>query len=205
MIASIDALIGEIRDRADSRARVLVAVAGAPGSGKSTLAETLVKKLGHSAAVLPMDGYHLDNPVLERRGLLERKGAPETFDADAFVALVRSLRTEPVLTYPTFDRGADRTVPNAGRIDESSNIVVIEGNYLLLDSPPWTDLGSLFDLTVYLDVPRKDLEARLIQRWINHGLSESNARTRALGNDMRNVDLVTGTSRTADFIVQMRD
>lgn len=201
-MTALASLIADIQKRATGPARVLVAVAGPPGSGKSTLAENLAESLGPTAAVLPMDGFHLDNTTLRQRGLFERKGAPETFDAEGFLELVHALRTQANLSYPTFNRSADSTVPAGGHIDEASKIIVIEGNYLLLDQPPWSEIAKLVDLTVFLDVPRAVLLNRLITRWCDHGLSEADASARAIGNDMRNVDVVIDNLQKPDFVIQ---
>ena len=204
-LTTTDALVREVRKRAIDQERILVAVAGPPGSGKSTLAENLAERLGPSAAVLPMDGFHLDNSTLRQMDILDRKGAPETFDASGFVALVRALRSNKDLFFPTFDREADSTVPRGGQIGKQTNVVVVEGNYLLLDNPPWSELADLFDLTVSIDVDRDVLESRLIKRWLDHGLSEADAEARALSNDMRNVEFVTNNSRASDFVIQPKD
>lgn len=195
-----EAIVNAIRAR--DGARVLVGIAGPPGSGKSTFAATLAAGLGPTAAVLPMDGFHLDNSILQERGLFDRKGAPETFDAKGFVRLVSDLRDKARVTYPTFDRQADRVRPDAGEITEATRFVLIEGNYLLLQSPPWRDLAGLFDLTVYLDVDRDLLRERLVQRWRDHGLAEEAAVARAEQNDLRNAETVQTHSRRADFTVK---
>jgi pantothenate kinase len=199
---SMDTLLTEIVARDTGTGRVLVGIAGAPGSGKTTLAERVAQQLGETAAVLPMDGFHLDNEVLIPRGLLERKGAPETFDAEGFVKLLQRLRSEPDVTYPTFDRSADRTVPEGGQIAASTRFVVIEGNYLLLSLPPWNQLKNLFDLTIRIDVDHAELERRLIARWLSYGLTPEQARARALGNDMRNVRFVEANSSAPDLMVR---
>lgn len=195
-------LVVRIKTLAKVRARILVGVAGAPGSGKSTLAEALVDDLGPEACVLPMDGFHLPNKTLVERGLLARKGAPETFDADGFIALLRKVRSTPEVTYPTFDRTLDATVPDAGVICAGTRIVVAEGNYLLLKAAPWSETAACLDLSVQLDVPRDTLEARLIQRWRDHGHSEEAAILRARGNDLRNADVVLTASRPADVTLR---
>lgn len=199
--ASVDTIVQAIQRLACNQSRVLVGIAGPPGAGKSTIASSLASRLGRDVAVLPMDGYHLDNGTLQERGLLLRKGAPQTFDADGFVTLVQTLRQTASVSYPTFDREADRTVPDGGQIDSDTGIVLIEGNYLLLDMAPWSDLGPLFDVTVFLDVPREVLRERLVNRWRAHGLSDVQAIARADGNDMLNIDLVLTRSRQADFCV----
>lgn len=130
--SSKEAIVQAIRERGQQGNRVLVAIAGPPGSGKSTFAQELAMRLGQDAAVLPMDGFHLDNATLDRMDLFQRKGAPETFDSEGFVRLVRALRTQDSVAYPTFDRQNDRTIPDGGKIHAATRFVLIEGNYLLL-------------------------------------------------------------------------
>ena len=196
---NIDDLIKIIVHLSAAKSRFVVAIAGPPGSGKSTLSDHLAKCLGPSAKVLPMDGFHLDNNRLQEMGLLNRKGAPETFNALGLVELMRKMRNCGTFLYPTFDRKEDRTIPNSGCITLEDRIVLVEGNYLLLKGPPWSELSQFFDLTVALDVCRETLQSRLIARWVNHGLSEVDARARALGNDMVNVTCVLENSLTADY------
>lgn len=172
-----------------TRARVLVAVAGAPGAGKSTFAAELVRRLNAqrtASVIVPMDGFHLDNAVLDARGLRRRKGAPETFDAAGFLHLVRRLTEGEEVIAPIFDRGRDISVAGAQVVPESARVVVVEGNYLLFDEDPWRDLAPLWDLAVRIEVPLEELRRRLIQRWLDHGLSHAAARARAEGNDIAN-------------------
>lgn len=189
-----------IAARARGHDRFIVALAGPPGSGKTTLASALVGYLGPEAAVLPMDGFHLDNDRLHALGLFHRKGAPETFDVDGFGRMLRDVRSQPAVLFPTFDRAADKTVPDAGQIHADTRIVIAEGNYLLLSTPPWSDLGSLFDLTIRLDVRRALLEERLVARWLAHGLPPAEAKARALNNDLRNADHVMEHSSAPDLV-----
>ncbi|MBV0914080.1 uridine kinase [Rhodobacteraceae bacterium ASV31] len=183
--------------------RRLVGIAGPPGSGKSTLAARVAAALGtRRAVVLPMDGYHLDNADLDRRGLRDIKGAPETFDADGFVTKLRAVRKATgVVRYPVFDRAADRTVPEAGTLHPQVDTVVVEGNYLLLQDPPWNALRSLLDASVMIAPPETVLLERLVERWLTHGLSPEAARRRAAGNDLRNVRTVLSRSAPADLLI----
>lgn len=187
------------------RERVLVAVAGPPGAGKSTLAEGLradLSERGHAVKVVPMDGYHFDNAVLDARGLRARKGAPETFDLAGFAALVARLaRCEPDVAIPVFDRAADLARAGADVVATDTRIVLVEGNYLLLDETGWRDLAAVFDLTIYLDVPTGELERRLVRRWLHHGHDEPAALARARGNDIPNAMRVVGNRIAADLVI----
>jgi pantothenate kinase len=179
-----------------------VALAGPPGAGKSTFSERLIEELDAAApgtaVLVPMDGYHLDNAVLSTRGLLARKGAPETFDAAGFVADLGRIRAGEEVAVPIFDRVLDRA-RTAGRVVEASHrLVLVEGNYLLLDLPPWTLLENMFDRTVFLFVPEPELRRRLIDRWLQHGLDSVAAIAKAEGNDLANARLVLQYSREAD-------
>ena len=190
-MSDIAHLAATIFRKAAGRSRFLVAVAGPPGSGKSTLAARLVELLAEvPAAVVAMDGFHLDNALLQKRGLLARKGSPETFDFGGVRALLERLRTGSEIVVPQFDRTADLARAGAGIVKAEDRIVVVEGNYLLLDETPWNELAGLFDLTVYLDVPRGVLAHRLVQRWLDYGLTEEAARERAFSNDMVNAERV---------------
>ena len=170
-------------------ARRLVAIAGPPGAGKSTLAEALTDELvarGDKAVLLPMDGFHLDNRLLEPRGLLPRKGAPETFDYAGFAATLRRVRDEPSVILPVFDRTRDIAIAGAAEVAPETRIVVVEGNYLCLDEEPWRNLAPLWDMSFFVEVPVPELERRLIRRWLTYGLDLEAARARALSNDIPN-------------------
>ena len=200
MINTEDALFDSIAALSRTRGRLLVALAGPPGSGKTTLADGLAARFGDVAVVLSMDGFHLENDALEKLGLLHRKGAPETFDVHGFIDLLTRVRRGEATSYPTFDRRADATCPDAGFIPANANVVLVEGNYLLLNAAPWSELAPLFDLTVQIDVSDEELERRLVQRWLDHGMSPEDARARALGNDMRNAAMVKENSVVPDLI-----
>lgn len=188
----------------NNRSRLLVAIAGAPGSGKSTLAGELNRRLNAQkcpSCVVPMDGFHLDNRVLAERGLQSRKGAPQTFDAEGFVHLVARLRGGAEVVYPVFDRPRDIAIAGAGVVTRETRVVLVEGNYLLFDAAPWSGLASLWDLSVRLDVALPELRARLIQRWLSHGLSRAAATRRAEANDIPNAAQLIEKALPADIIL----
>lgn len=185
--------------------RILVAIAGAPGAGKSTLAEALVDRLGPEAALVPMDGFHLDNAILDVRGRRFAKGSPDTFDVAGFESVLRRLKAGGEVIVPVFDRYIDVSRGSARVVPPEARIIVAEGNYLLLCEAPWDRLQDLWDLTAFIDVPVAELERRLIDRWLHHGLSDAEARRRAYDNDIPNARRVTDGSRAAEMVIRQDD
>ena len=198
-IASIAAAIFKRAARAE---RFVVAIAGPPGSGKSTLAERLHEVLQDASAVVPMDGFHFDDVVLNQRGLRSRKGAPETFDYAGFAALLKRIRAgEPDIAIPVFDRSMELSRAAASIIGSDVKFILVEGNYLLLDEEPWAALGGLFDFSIFVDAPRPELERRLMERWRGHGKSDDDARAWIASNDLPNIERVLARRRQADLVV----
>jgi len=201
----VNQLADRIHALRQSKQRSLVAIAGAPGSGKSTLAEELSRRLTAQKAVncvVPMDGFHLDNSIIEARSLLQRKGAPETFDAPGFVRLVKALSVREEVYAPVFDRPRDISIAGAVPILPDCPIIIIEGNYLLLDEAPWRDLQQYWDVTAFLDVPMPELRARLIQRWLTLNYSRAVATRRAESNDIPNAQRIYDNLIGADFTLK---
>jgi pantothenate kinase len=198
------ALADRIAALAKGGGRTLVALAGPPGSGKSTLAETLaadVSARGIAAEVVPMDGFHLDNAILTARGLLPRKGAPETFDAAGFLSLIERLKRGGEVAIPVFDRARDLAIAGARIIGADCRVLIVEGNYLLFDEPDWRALAALWDLSVFLDVAEPVLAERLTRRWLDHGLPPDAARARAETNDLANARRILARRLPADLVL----
>lgn len=183
--------------------RRLIALAGPPASGKSTLAETLAETLPN-ACVVPMDGFHLDNRILAAQGLTGRKGAPDTFDVAGFHHLLQRLQRDDDVFYPIFDRARDCAIAGAGLVTTGIETVVVEGNYLLLDAPMWRDLADLWDFAVFLRVPEDLLQARLMQRWHDHGFSAQAAHDKIETNDMPNARTTAAQLMTPDLVLEAR-
>ena len=186
--------------------RFLVAIAGPPASGKSTLSEALCKYLngvvGLRSVVVAMDGFHLDNDRLDDLKLRHRKGAPETFDFEGFAHLVRRIGTsDQTIYHPIFDRTLDKAIAGKGVIHPEDNLILVEGNYLLLDDQPWSNLASLFDYRIFIDSPVDVLRSRLIQRWLDQDFTLHDATARALANDLPNAKRVCERLVKADRLI----
>jgi pantothenate kinase len=202
-MSEIAHLAATIFKRAGKAQRFVVAIAGPPGAGKSTLSTRLHELLPEGAAeIVPMDGFHYDDVVLERRGLSARKGAPETFDFAGFETLLKRIRAaEPDIAIPVFDRSMELSRAAASIIAADTKFILVEGNYLLLDEEPWSRLAPLFDFSIFVDVPRAELERRLLERWHEHGRPDEDARAWIASNDMPNIDRVLARRRPADLVI----
>jgi len=188
--------------------RQILGITGAPAAGKSTYAEQLAASLtadGHHVALVPMDGYHLAQSVLEDLGLAEVKGAPHTFDGCGFVALLKRLKESPdeQIWAPRFDRSIEDSIAASIGIAPKVTLVLTEGNYLLLDQTPWTTVRSLLDQCWYVEVPDELRRARLEARHRLFGRSPEEARARTYGSDERNAQLIAATAPTADAILHL--
>ncbi len=182
----------------------MVAISGPPASGKSTLADQLAQDLnstGHETQVVPMDGFHLDNRILDARGLRARKGSPDSFDAQGFLNLVSRIASGNAAVYPLFDRSLDMAIAGAGAINPDCQTILFEGNYLLLDMPIWRDLRPFWDFTIQLKPPLDVIEQRLIDRWLAHGFSQEEAHTKTHSNDLSNAQTVDQMSAPADIVI----
>ena len=198
------AALAEHIARIKSGQRVIIAMAGPPASGKSKTAEDLagaIKALGRSAAVVQMDGFHFDDRVLKHMGLLPQKGAPMTFDVAGFAALLERLseNAEDAVYVPVFDRSLELSRGAARAIPKEVEVVIVEGNYLLLQEAAWAKSAALYDVSVMVFAHPKTLEERLLARWADAGLPPEVGRAKAEGNDLPNGRLVLRESRTADF------
>lgn len=187
------------------RKRVLIAVAGAPGSGKSTLAERAVDLINDGktgrAALFPMDGYHYDDAVLESMGRLASKGAIDTFDAHGFRHMLQRLKAneDDAIAIPVFDRAIEIARAGGRLILQSTDIIICEGNYLLVDREPWKLLKPIFDFTVFVEVDEAELRRRLIDRWRGFGLDEAELMRKVEDNDLPNGLAIMSASADPDL------
>ncbi len=173
----------------------VLGIAGEPGSGKSTLAERLLAHFGERAALLPMDGFHFANEELHRLGLAHRKGAPETFDVDGYVATLERVRARAHdVLVPRFHREVEEPFAGAIRIAVTTDIVITEGNYLLLPMGRWGDVAPLLDERWLLRPDDARRRARLVARHVLHGRSRTEALSWVEEVDEPNAELVRSRS-----------
>ena len=195
----------ELIQQRSSQGRILVALAGPPGSGKSTLADELESALNQEqseqAMILPMDGFHYDDLYLVPAGLRPRKGAPQTFDVWGFYHILRRLRErqEEFVAVPVFDRDLEIARAGARLIPAKVPVILVEGNYLLLQQEPWSQLRLLFDVAVLLEVPEVVLGERLTARWQHYELPSEEIAAKVNENDLPNGRYVMAESGGEDY------
>ena len=209
ILESLEEIVAVIDDTDAVGGRVLVGIVGEPGAGKSTIAALLVDELP-DAVLLPMDGFHLPQAELVKRGSRERMGAPDTFDVEGFLNVLRAVRDGVMVRAPGFDRDIEEAVPDQIEISADARVVVIEGNYLLLDDGTgvegdgtWSDAAELFDVTFFVEVDRDIRLGRLIERHIRFGKTPDAAAAWALGPDEANARLIAETAERADHVIKL--
>jgi pantothenate kinase len=184
----------------------LLGITGPPGTGKSTLTAAIVRSFGaERVGVLPMDGFHLANAVLERLDRRARKGAPDTFDAEGFVVAVRRVAAlrpgDPPVYVPDFDRALDEPVAGSHALAAGLGLIVVEGNYLGLDTAPWSRIRTLLTELWYLDSSTDERLTRLTARHIAGGRSAAGARVYAAEVDGANAGLVADARTNSDRVL----
>ncbi|MFI2205030.1 nucleoside/nucleotide kinase family protein [Streptomyces sp. NPDC020192] len=207
MPLTFDDLLARVRALAGDGRRAVLGITGSPGAGKTTLAEHLVRALNADgppwAAHVPMDGFHLADAELDRLGRRNRKGAPDTFDAAGYAALLRRLRedTDEVVYAPGFDRILEQPLAGAIPVEPAARLVVTEGNYLLLTEGAWAGVRPFLDEVWFCELTEEERIRRLVARHEEFGKDHEEAVAWVLGTDQRNADLVATTRDRADLVV----
>ncbi|MFC9956396.1 nucleoside/nucleotide kinase family protein [Streptomyces nigra] len=208
MAPTFTELLDRARSLADGGGRAVLGIAGSPGAGKTTLAETLVRELNGTGdpwvAHVPMDGFHLADAELERLGRRDRKGAPDTFDAAGYAALLRRLREEPgddVVYAPGFERELEQPIAGAVPVEPAARLVVTEGNYLLLGTGAWARVRAQLDEVWFCELDEEERLRRLIARHERFGKTHEEAVAWVTRSDQRNAELVAATRDRADLVV----
>jgi pantothenate kinase len=210
---NLDQLVDRARGLVVGGRRAVLGITGAPAAGKTTLAGELVKALaprppaglspGAWVAHVPMDGFHLADVELERLGRRDRKGAPDTFDPLGYAALLRRLHedADEMIYAPGFERVIEQPIAGTIPVPRDARLIVSEGNYLLLDQPPWTAVRPLCTEVWYVDLDRTERLRRLVERHIRFGKDEATAVVWATGTDEHNAAVVAATRDAADLVV----
>jgi pantothenate kinase len=197
-------------DRGTSEAgsqRAILGIAGAPASGKSTVARLLLAELDRrrpgAAVGVGMDAFHIGHRVLAGRGQTRIKGAPETFDAEGYLHLLRRIRTEAGPIYaPEFERDIEDSLAHVVEIRPEVGLVITEGNYLLLESEPWVRVRELLDEAWFVHLADSERQRRMVLRHQHHGHDHRVARERTFGNDERNAQLVNAAQNRPDLWIE---
>jgi len=201
----MDELVERARALAAAGTRKILGIAGAPGAGKTTLAELVIAQLGGRAVQVPMDGLHLADVELNRLGRRDWKGAPDTFDGFGYLALLRRLRVPvvgEVVYAPAFERTIEQPIAGSIAVDPAVPLIVTEGNYLLLDDPPWHHVRELLDETWFVEIDDEVRVDRLIRRHIEFGKTPAQAAEWVERLDEQNARLIAATRDRADVIVR---
>lgn len=203
-IALDPALLERAQRLADGGGRRILGITGPPGAGKSTIAEALAEALGERARLVGMDGFHLAEAELQRLGRRDRKGAPDTFDALGYVALLRRLRAadEEVVYAPHFDRSIEEAIAGYVPVPRDVPLVITEGNYLLVDDGPWAAVRPLLDECWYVEPDETERLERLVARHQRFGRTPAEAWERSTGSDQRNADVIAATRQAADVVIR---
>ncbi|MFJ8630668.1 nucleoside/nucleotide kinase family protein [Streptomyces sp. NPDC093568] len=208
MSVTFDYLLARARSLPRDGRRAVLGITGSPGAGKTTLAERLVRELNGAGepwvAHVPMDGFHLADVELERLGRRDRKGAPDTFDAAGYSALLRRLHEETdggIVYAPGFERVLEQPIAGAVPVEPTARLVVTEGNYLLLDTGAWAGVRPQLDEVWFCEPAEPERLRRLIARHEEFGKSHEEAVAWVLRSDERNAELVAATRDRADLVV----
>ena len=202
--SEITEAMGALRARLVPGTRTVLGIAGAPGSGKSTFAEWIRQQFGPGlAVVVPMDGFHLGNAILDGTPLRQRKGAIDTFDAGGYLSLLRRLvrRDEPVVYAPEFRRSLDEPVAASIAVPAEVPLVITEGNYLLAEPDPWKEIRAQLDEVWFVDTPPALRLKRLVERHVSFGMDRAAAVDWATGPDEVNAVLIQATRPAADRVI----
>ncbi|WP_291053096.1 nucleoside/nucleotide kinase family protein [Herbiconiux sp.] len=206
---ALDELIARCRQLIASGERRILGIAGTPGAGKSTLSSALIAALGADAVLVGQDGFHFANQELERLGRRGRKGAPDTFDIDGYVALLGRLASPPTSTdappvyAPIFDRALEESIGSAVPVPASVPLVITEGNYLLNDDHGWHRVREHLHESWFIDVAPEVRHERLVRRRVSFGHSADASADWVREVDEKNAEIVETARTNADLLMHL--
>jgi pantothenate kinase len=204
--SDIKTIYRHLKSRLARGERCLVGIAGAPGAGKSTLVKSLANRFDPPPPIVGMDGFHLAQSHLEQVKQAHRKGAHYTFDSWGYVSMLRRIsrqEADEVIYAPHFDRSIEDSIAAAVPVRPDDRLVLTEGNYLLIDLPPWNQIKRYLSLSIFLDLDEETRLERLIMRHIEFGKTREHAIRHVHESDQVNAHLVAGSRHHADFVVEM--
>jgi pantothenate kinase len=190
---------------ASASTRTIIGIIGKPGGGKSTLSKYLLKGMDPTlVSVVPMDGFHLSNKVLNELGRSDRKGAQDTFDVNGFTSLIQRIKMDSAdpIYYPIFDRSIEESIAAQGVVYPSTRVVIVEGNYLMHDRDGWQEISPLLDQSWYAFLDEDIRISRLISRHIAFGKDPESAKAWAKGSDQVNAELIEIGVERCDFLIR---
>ena len=206
-ITSMDSILTEVKILLDTQpGRIILGIVGKPGAGKSTVTDHILKNLEPGiASLVPMDGYHLSNKILHEHNSRDRKGAPDTFDALGYIALLTRVKEniDQDIYFPVFHREFEESYGAEGVVRAGTRLVLTEGNYLLLQDPPWAGVFPMLTECWYLAPEEKVRLERLIIRHLHHGHTQEEADFWTYGSDERNAQTVARTVSLATRSIKL--
>lgn len=208
MPAIPESYLVRLREMLKTGSRIILGLVGPPGAGKSTVGLALRDAFRDISQIVPMDGFHLANVELSRLGRAGRKGAPDTFDSAGYVDLLKRLRVQSpdeVIYAPEFRREIEEPIAGAIPIFPETQLLITEGNYLLLEDGHWKKVPAFLDEVWYVDVDDALRIERLAARHQQFGRSRNEAIAWVNNTDEPNARLIATGKQRANLVFRWDD
>ena len=208
MPAIPESYLVRLREMLKTGSRIILGLVGPPGAGKSTVGLALRDAFRDISQIVPMDGFHLANVELSRLGRAGRKGAPDTFDSAGYVDLLKRLRAQSpdeIIYAPEFRREIEEPIAGAIPIFPETQLLITEGNYLLLEEGHWKKVPAFLDEVWYVDVDDALRIERLAARHQQFGRSRNEAIAWVNNTDEPNARLIATGKQRANLVFRWDD